>query len=159
MQKSKMDKGPVFKGGMKTLKSISQKSEAYLSSHLQPNLGGSTPVFAVADVPFWVLRDFGTALMRRERKEQSAVGASIEATESYPRGKRPLKTLASAIDSLMRKRGIWEGNQSESHSHASAGGGSQLLTILLYSKQDDRFDMVSLEGTKKARNTTPPKKR
>ena len=157
---SKNDKTAQWKGGMKALKSAAQRSESYLSSHLQTNSIGSTPVFAVADVPFWVLRDFGTALMRRERKEQSAVGASIEATEAYPKGKRPLKTLATAIDIFMRKRGVWEDASRSQGDSNSSSVGSKLLTILLYSKLDDRFDMVSLEGTSaKARNGTPTRKR
>lgn len=154
---SKSDKA-LWKGGMKVLKSIVQRSESYLSSHLQTNSGGSTPVFAVADVPFWVLRDFGTALMRREKKDQSAVGACVETTEAYPKGKRPLKTLATAIDIFMRKRGIWE-DASRGQNDVRVSGGSQLLSILLYSKLDDRFDMVSLEGAAKARYGTPTRRR
>lgn len=153
---SKNDKTAQWKGGMKALKSVSQRSESYLSSHLKTNSSGATPVFAVADVPFWVLRDFGTALMRRERKEQSAVGASVEASEAFPKGKRPLKTLASAIDIFMKKRGIWEDG---SRVQSDASLGSKLLTILLYSKMDDRFDMISLEVATKARNGTPTRKR
>lgn len=158
-ERNKSDKTPQWKGVAKAIKSVTQRSEAYLTSHLQ-TFSGTTPVFAVADVPFWVLRDFGTSLMRRERKEQSAVGASVEATEAYPRGKRPLKTLASAIDMFMKKRGLWEDRSSNSRNTVAASGGSQLLTVLLYSKLDDRFDMVSLEVTsKQVRNSTPTKRR
>ena len=140
------------------MKSVAQRSESYLTS--QMNTFGTTPVFGVSDLPFFVLRDFGTALMRRERKEQSAVGASIEVTDRYPKGKRALKTLAMAIDNYLKKKGIWDSNTvSNNHSH-TPNGGSQLLTILLYSKIDDRFDMVSLEGASTpAANGTPFRKR
>jgi len=143
---------PHWKGVLKALKSVAQRSESYLTS--QMNALGSTPVFGVSDLPFLVLRDFGTALMRRERTEQSAMGASIEVTERYPKGKRALKTLAMAVDYCMKKRGVWDPStaaraHSPSRGHSPArgsSGGSQLLTVLLYSKLDDRFDMVSLEG-------------
>jgi hypothetical protein len=133
---------PHYKGVMKTIKSVAQRSESYLAN--QVNSASRTPVFGVSELPFWVLRDFGTCLMRRERKEQSAVGASAEVTERYPKGKRALKTLAMAIDNFMKRRGVWD--QNSSRSSANSSGGSQLLTVLLYSKLDDRFDMVSLEG-------------
>jgi hypothetical protein len=155
MKVSKSDT-PHYKGVIKSLKGLTQRSEAYLGSHL--NASGPTPVFGVSDVPFWVLRDFGSSLMRREAKEQSAVGASIEATENYAKGKRALKTLAMAIDNFMKKRGLWD--QNNSHRSQKSSGGSQLVTILLYSKQDDRFDMVSLEGVSSQKvNHAPSRKR
>lgn len=143
MKISKSDT-PHYKGIIKSIKGITQRSEAYLGSQL--NSSGPTPVFAVSDVPFWVLREFGSSLMRRERKEQSALGAGTETIEKYPKGKRALKTLALAIDNLMKKRGGWEQPSTSHRGHSSSSSGSQLLTLLLYSKQDDRFDMVSLEG-------------
>lgn len=140
MKVSKNDT-PHYKNIIKSIKGTIQRSEAYLSSQLDST--SPVPVFGVADIPFWVLREFGTSLMRRERKERTAIGASIETIEKYPKGKRSLKTLAMAIDNFMKKCGLWDQNISGYHAKTV---GSRLLTILLYSKQDDRFDMVSLEG-------------
>lgn len=73
---------PHWKSYMKTMKGISLSAESYLSS-LQDSKSQAAagmqglPVFA-ADIPFLVLRDFGTALMRREGNEKSAIGASNE---------------------------------------------------------------------------------
>lgn len=125
---------PQWKSYLKAMKSVSMSAEAYLSS-LQDSKAAGVPVFAVADATFWALREFGTALMRRERQEQSAMGAANETTERYPKHKRVLKTLATAIDNYVRR-----------HGHEATRGGSNLLTILLYSRVDDRFDMVTLEG-------------
>ncbi|CAB9500620.1 eIF-2-alpha kinase GCN2 [Seminavis robusta] len=146
---------PHYKTVLKAMKNLAQRSEAYLST--QMNAVGSTPVFGVSDLPFWVLRDFGTCLMRREVKEKSAVGASVEVTERFPRGKRALKGLAMAIDNFMKKRGYWDQNGTKTGS-GETHGSSQLLTLLLYSKLDDRFDMISLEGSNK-RDSTPTRRR
>jgi len=140
---SKSDK-PHWKGILKAMKSVAQRSELYLSSQLSSS--GPTPVFAVADLSFWVLRDFGTSLMRRERKDQSAMGACLEITEKYPKGKRPLKALAMAIDYFMKRRGLWDQSTPSRHGSPQQRGGSQLLNILFYSKLDDRFDLVSFEN-------------
>lgn len=151
---------PHWKTYMKAMKGITLSAESYLSSlqdsssTLAPGMPG-LPVFAAADVSFWALRDFGTALMRREAKEQSAVGASNETIERHPKYKRVLKTLASAIDNYMRRHGLWTGNtvnhhsgggiSSSFHGQRRTSGSTSLLTILLYSKSDDRFDLVTLE--------------
>jgi hypothetical protein len=139
---------PHWKTYLKAMKSATQLAETYLSNLQDPtsqplaSMEG-VPVFAVCEVNFWVLRDFGTSLMRRESREQSASGACTETTERYPKHKRVLKTLAMAIDSYMKRHGMWG---SRDHLHKRRGGpNSSLITILLYSKTDNRFDMVTLE--------------
>jgi hypothetical protein len=98
--------------------------------------------------------------MQRSRRDESALGACLEITERYPKYKRALKTLATAIDNYMRRNGFWNQsrdrtnvavesplvhsrNRSGTETGASSSNG--VITILLYSKSDDRFDMVSLE--------------
>jgi hypothetical protein len=124
---------PQWKAILKSTRGITQRTESYLDSVIQPESRHPTPVVAV-DLPFWVLRDFGTCVMKRS-DEQSAVNAGVETTERYPKHKRVLKTLSMAIDTVMRRYGYWSGKV-----HTS----TDLLTILLYSKSDDRFDMISL---------------
>ena len=126
-----------WKSIKKSMKSISQKSESYILSMSDASLINSMPVFA-ADLSFWVMRDFGTCLMKRSSKDQSASGACLEITERYPKNKRVLKTLGTAIDNYMRRSGAWSAGNSTSSSR-------QLTMLLLYSKVDDRFDLVSLE--------------
>jgi serine/threonine protein kinase len=139
---------PHWKTYLKAMRSATQLAETYLS-----NLQDSTsqplasmegvPVFAVSEVNFWVLRDFGTSLMRRERREQSASGACTETIDRYPKHKRVLKTLAMAIDNYMKRHGMW-GSRDHLHKRR-VGSSSSVITMLLYSKTDDRFDMVTLE--------------
>lgn len=139
---------PHWKTYLKAMKSATQLAETYLSN-LQDQTSQplasmeGVPVFAVSEVTFWVLRDFGTSLMRRERREQSATGACAETTERYPKHKRVLRTLAAAIDNYMKRHGMW-GSRDHLHKRRE-GSSSSLITILLYSKTDDRFDMVTVE--------------
>lgn len=127
---------------LKAMKGVKLSAEAFMS-HLNeidsdsvPSTG--LPVFAAAELSFFMLRDFGTALMRRDAHDQSALKASEEMTEKYPRHKRIFKTLAAAIDSFMQRNDFW-GDRSN-----TADTTPTLLTALLYSKRDDRFDMISL---------------
>jgi hypothetical protein len=131
---------------IKAMKSITQRCESFVSSMADPSLSGgseSLPVFAVADLSFFLLRDFGTCLMKRARTEHTAAGASLEITEVHPKHKRVLKTLGVAIDNFMKRTGFWDGSTNNGH-----GFPNKLATILLYSKVDDRFDMVTLESSR-----------
>lgn len=170
---------PQWKAYKKTMKIVALSAESYLSSlqdaSTHASMGmQSIPVFAVADVSFWVLRDFGTALMRREQKDQSASGAFNEVLERHgAKHKRSLKTLVAAIDSYMRRYGIWSGSASagssspqRGHHSASSGGdhgssdSTSLMSFLLYSKVDDRFDLITLSCSKSGyRTANNPKKR
>jgi serine/threonine protein kinase len=154
---------PHWKTYMKAMKSATLSAETYLSNLQDPTMQPlasmeGVPVFAVSEVSFWVLRDFGTSLMRRERQEQSASGACTEMTERYPKHKRVLKTLALAIDNFMKRHGMW-GSRDHLHKRREETS-SSLMTILLYSRTDDRFDMVTLEcSSDKSRNGQSSSKR
>jgi hypothetical protein len=160
---------PYYKSYLKSMKSAKLNAESFLGSLQDPSsvesgLTEGVPVFAVPDVSFYVLRDFGTSLMRRERKEQSASGACAEMIEKYPKHKRILKTLSLAIDNYMRQRhDFWSGGSSSNNNGGGNGSNissnhhigdhhrqssSSLITILFYSKLDDRFDMVTLNCNK-----------
>jgi hypothetical protein len=136
--REKKSEVPQWKTYLKATKSLSMSAQSYLSS--LHGGGDSAPVFAVADVSFLVLRDFGTALMKREVLEKSAMGAANETIERYPSHKRVMKTLGLAIDNFMKRQGFWHTRQDTEQQQQ----GSSLITLLLYSKVDDRFDLVTL---------------
>ena len=133
---------PHWKSILKTIKKVQLQAESFLNSMGEVRESGAhgVTVFAVSDASFFALRDFGTSLMRSEKKEQSANGAYLATAHTYPKYKRSLKTLSVAIDNYMRRQGIWTGRDSGGHEVS----GSSLMTILLYSRNDDRFDMVTL---------------
>jgi hypothetical protein len=184
---------PQWKTYLKAMKNVSMSAHAYLASLHQGQIAGgggsaassaaasggasSTPVFAVADASFFVLRDFGTSLMRREFSERSAIGAANETIERYPKHKRVIRTLGNAIDSHMRRQGYWSSTTSSTshglsaqmlssssltpghpsqpshhHSHHGSSLSSSLVSLLLYSKVDDRFDVVTLSTSATSRN-------
>lgn len=116
---------------LKRIKGVTQRSETYLSTLTESSQASGIPVFAV-NISFWELRDFGTYLMKRG--ESSAMGASQEITEKYPKHKKTFKTLAMAIDNLLKKASV------------SKGDLKREVMMLLYSIMDDRFDIVSLDG-------------
>jgi hypothetical protein len=156
---------PNWKVVLKTMKAISQKGEQFVTGLADPSTvvdaGESLPIFAVADISFWALRDFGTCLMKRGQQEKSAIGACRQITEEYPKFKRVLKTLGSAIESFMKRNGYWSSSSSSSSSTAHREGHHReghhrkavLVSILLYSRADDRFDMISLESEAKQENS------
>jgi hypothetical protein len=144
------NESPHWKAYNKAIKKVEHSAKAFMST-----LGGATdgggmhdiPVFAVTDVSFWAIRDFATALMRRERQEQSSNGAFTETAETYPKFKRSLKTLSIAIDNFMKRQGIWtttSTNRDSHHHQHHHHGDTSLLTALIYSKNDDRFDVFSV---------------
>eukprot|EP00536_Pseudo-nitzschia_multiseries_P005127 jgi/Psemu1/323755/estExt_fgenesh1_pg.C_930022 len=138
---SKVENKAQSKTVMKTIRGITQRAETFVRSMVDPGDGASNDlaVFVVTDVSFWCLRDFGSHLMKTAEKIQSANKACLETIESYPKHKRSLKTLEAAIESYMKRNGFWKGGSS------SGVHGAKEVIFLLYSKPDDRFDMVTLQ--------------
>lgn len=130
---------PNHKIILKTMRGITQRAEGFLSALVEPTFTEDIPVFAVTDVPFWCLRDFGTSLMKKNEEECSNK-ACLETIDAHPTQKRGLKTLGAAIDNYMRRKGLWQ-------SSISAKGARKEAMLLLYSKIDDKFDLVTLEGS------------
>ena len=156
---SKADK-TQSKTVIKTIRGITQRAESFVQSMVDPGDGAANdlPVFVVTDVSFWCLRDFGSHLMRttvagttETRADyyqcSSSSKAYMETIESYPKYKRSLKTLGAAIDSYMKRNGFWRGgpggggDKNQHHHHQY-----QEVIFLLYSKPDDRFDMITLQS-------------
>jgi len=133
-----------WKAISKTMKSILQRGESFVSSLIDSSKQSSKDsltIFAVAEVPFLILREFGTCLMKRS-KEHSANGACHEMIDLHPKYKRVIKTLGGAIENYMKRKGFWmvgSNSQSQHVPHLN-------IIILLYSKIDDRFDMVTLDS-------------
>ena len=156
-----------YKTYLKGVRSIRLAAESFVDSLQNPSgqsdvgLEG-VPVFAAADLPFFALRDFGTSLMRRETTEQSASGTATEMMEKYPKHRRVIKTLSIAIDAFMKQHGFWSGSAT-SGSTVNDHSSSSLMTVLFYSKVDDRFDVITLTcGHSKSRSgsvSLPTKRR
>jgi hypothetical protein len=158
---------PHWKSYLKSIKKVELSAESFVETLRESEKLGSVPVFAVSDASFWALRDFGTALMRRER-EQSATNAYVETAEKWPKYKRSLKTLSTAVDAFMRRQGIWtsgsggskhHGQQQQQPSSRSDVASSQLLTLLFYSKLDDRFDVITMSQARRTASLSSSRRR
>jgi hypothetical protein len=127
-----------FKSVIKTIRSVTQRAQSFVQSMVDPGDGSANdlPVFVVTDVSFWCLRDFGSNLMKKAATDQCSSNAYLETIDLYPTHKRSLKTLAAAIDSYMKRNGFWQGPADQQS--------AQEVILLLYSKLDDKFDMVTL---------------
>lgn len=125
-----------WKAVLKSIKGVTQRSEAFLDTLTDTQVAApvqGTPVFCVHHLSFWEIREFGTLLMQRNG---DPIAASWDATELHPKRKKVFKTLAMAIDNLLKKYAVWKQDSTTT---------KQQLTLLLYSKVDDRFDMVTLD--------------
>lgn len=134
-----------FKTVLKSMRSIAQRAESCVTTMATNE--SVLPVFAVPDLSYWCLRDFGTHLMKRAQEpgQEGCKAAILETTSSHPSHKRSLKTLGAAIDSYMKREGFWQGDGKHNKRHE--------VMILLYSKKDDQFDLVTLPCGGGARKT------
>mmetsp|Transcript_5505 Transcript_5505/g.11681 ORF Transcript_5505/g.11681 Transcript_5505/m.11681 type:complete len:1063 (-) Transcript_5505:710-3898(-) len=149
---------PHWKSILKTMKRVEFQAESFLASLSEmQDAGMHGVVFAVSDASFWALRDFGTCLMKCET-EQSASSAYTETAQKYPKYKRSLKTLSVAIDNYMRRQGVWTSRDTSGNRRAATSGTSSLLTVLLYTKSDDRFDVVTLSLQNQPRSQSSRRK-
>lgn len=128
------------------MKSAAQRTETYISGITDvPLSSGSQGSQVIAtDLPFWVLRDFGTSVMKRA--QISTTGAGNEIAEMYPKHKKVLKTLSMTLDYLMRRHGIIENGRSKKNMAENMPRSKLLLNIFLFSIPDDRFDLITLGG-------------
>eukprot|EP00550_Attheya_septentrionalis_P002446 CAMPEP_0198283486 /NCGR_PEP_ID=MMETSP1449-20131203/3055_1 /TAXON_ID=420275 /ORGANISM="Attheya septentrionalis, Strain CCMP2084" /LENGTH=1832 /DNA_ID=CAMNT_0043980097 /DNA_START=122 /DNA_END=5620 /DNA_ORIENTATION=+ len=125
-----------WKAIAKSIKSVSQRAESFLSDLMNTSAkrgGEGTPVVAV-DLPFLVLREWGTFVM--QQGGSSTTWASNIMTEKYPKHKKLFKTISVAIDSIVARRLKLGISMSDS------------TTLFMYSMLDDQFDMVTLSGNK-----------
>jgi hypothetical protein len=122
-----------FKTVLKSMRSIAQRAESFVTTMATSD--SVLPVFAVSDLTYWCLRDFGTQLMKQP--QEGCKTAILETTDSHPSHKRSLKTLGAAIDSYMKREGFWHRDGKLHKRHE--------VMILLYSKVDDQFDLVTLQ--------------
>jgi hypothetical protein len=152
---------PHWKVVIRTMKIIMQKGEQFVSGIVDPSIvdaGETLPMFAVSEISFWALREFGTCLMKRGCHERSAVGACREVTDAYPNFKRIIKTLGSAIENFMKRNGYWSTTTNTSvpasgHHRMPSQNRQGLVNLLLYTRSDDRFDLISLETYHQQDNT------
>eukprot|EP00559_Dactyliosolen_fragilissimus_P000849 CAMPEP_0184868370 /NCGR_PEP_ID=MMETSP0580-20130426/30236_1 /TAXON_ID=1118495 /ORGANISM="Dactyliosolen fragilissimus" /LENGTH=140 /DNA_ID=CAMNT_0027369221 /DNA_START=1826 /DNA_END=2248 /DNA_ORIENTATION=+ len=124
------------------MKMMKHRAEAFVGD-LKDSLNGrgsqSSLVLAL-DIPFRVIRDFGTTVMTSSQSSLSS--CAYEAGQKYPKYKKVLKTLSAAIESLLKRSGPCADNDACKKINNTTK--SSLIPLFLYSIQDDQFDLLSL---------------
>jgi hypothetical protein len=139
---------PHWRNYLKLMKKVALTCEARLSSTFLRESSADMaelPVFAVMDMTYISLRDFGTSLISNERSVDWIQMTIHDMIERYPKFKRSLRTLGLAIENHW-KRHVWE----------STTNSKRAVTIVLYSQVDDRFDVVSLQSNSGTTPTSHP---
>jgi hypothetical protein len=149
---------PHYKNTLKAMKGVKHAAQNFLATLPDPaslaDIGlEGIPVFAVMEVSFFILREMGTEIMRREKSEMSTAGACAVMMERYPKHRRVLRTLSLAMDNFMKQsHNFWNsiGEPMGGGPSMSSGMGTatpSMIPVLLYSKMDDRFDMITLTSS------------
>ena len=143
----KMLKGDSFsKKVMKIVKTVSQRYGTFINGLTEiPLSNGSEGSQVIASgLPFWVLRDFGTFVMKNN--DPSTIGAGNEMAERYPKHKKVIKTLCTALDYLLRRHEIAGSGPGKKSSAECILKSKHSLNVFLFSIPDDRFDLITLGG-------------
>jgi len=124
----------------KMLRTISQKAKTFLNDLVNSKsvAGGQGPLIIAVDMPFFVVRDFGTSIMIRG--ESHTLEAKNELTERHPKYKKVLKTLFATIETLARRR-----DRSNSKDEVvDVGVENTPAYMFVYSIIDEQFDLITL---------------
>lgn len=128
-------KDQKLKAVLKVTKTIQLKAGPYIEDGLHNLL--------VVDLPFRIIREFNSAAMYHQGP--SIVAGTMEFLEKHSKHKRTLKTFALCLDFLLR-------HYDEEKAKPFASAKETLLSILVYSCPDDRFDLLTLETYRDAKN-------
>lgn len=125
----------------KAIKTSIQRATNFVSKIVDESGNFGVPVVAI-DIPFLILRDYSTQIMTNG-------SFNIKSTcihEKYPNYKKILKTLAMAIDNLVREHLNREATRINAKSSPDTSKEPIEFSVLLLSTRDDKFDLVTLCG-------------
>lgn len=132
----------------KAIKSAEQRASKFLNYRPDSSSSGLPPVVA-ADIPFLILREFGTLVMTNGFSHLP--GAHVVLGTTHAKYKRILKTFYMAIDNLIRLHNCDEaiksssaGQRSVHNSDNNVHSPDNEFPVLLYSICDDKFDLLTL---------------
>lgn len=140
----KGDKGG-YKTILKALKATRHKADSFINHLIHPFSsadGGSHTIFIAVDLPFDVVRDFGTWAMKNKQGVTSSAASNNEMIEKYPNHKKVLKTLSFSLDSVIRRR---TRSNSKDYTFDDDNSPIPVIHVFLYSAVDDRYDLVTID--------------
>ena len=121
---------PNYKNTLRSMKSVQYSAESFLSSLPDPSYHADIgidgiPVFAVTELSFFMMREMGTEIMRRETSDWSCTGACSVMMERYPKHKRVFRNLSNAIDHFMKQsHNFWNTTDGGGGGGSNSGSGS-----------------------------------
>jgi hypothetical protein len=128
----------VSKQLRKTMTTVIQKADLFLSRVVDsPKIQNGAHLLSV-NLPYLVLREFGTNAMVATSSPNYSVGSiTLDTINKYPGHERVLKTMGKALDYLFKQR------EKEGQKHLEKDP-MKSCHVLLYSLCDDRFDLITL---------------
>ena len=128
-------------------KKASQSAKSYLKricNLLETQSTSCVPVIAI-DLPFSVLREFGTVVMSQNGRLH---GAASQISGNYSKYKKNLRLLESELEKLLTRVNSpnTDGGKKKSFSQKEA----ESLILLLYSIPDDNTDLLEINGRNRA---------
>lgn len=121
------NKDQKVKNLIKTVKTTKQRAGTFIANMSE------VPVIVV-DLPFAIIRDFNSTSMFEEGPSIATTTNNLLST--YPKHRKTLKTLAMCLDHLIRRQREEKG---------SLPNNKSVITILVCSFHDDRFDLLTLD--------------
>lgn len=137
---------PKSKSIKKIVKTSTQRVESYLENLCSASTHGEGCTVLAVKIPFMVLREFDSAAMFGDGP--TVVISVSEILSKYPKHRKALKTLAMCLDHLLRRQ--HESSSADMNGKSKSTEtkkSSELFSALVYSIQDDRFDLLTLSHT------------
>jgi len=143
-----------MKSVKKIIRSTTQRASSYFNDFFTASTLGDGGTVLAVDLPFQTLREFNSAAMFG--KEGNSIVSSVsDFISNDSKHRKVLKTLAICLDHLIRRQADVSGStisnnngKSSSNSLSSMSSRSsshrKLLSVYMYSIQDDRFDLLTL---------------
>lgn len=122
---------PKVKPLLKQMKKMQIKAHPLVKEELQNILA--------VDLPFSIVREFNSEVMFSSG--HSILNSTSEFLNRHPKHRKTLKTFAMCLDFLLRR-----------NEDLSQEGKHTLMSFLVYSQLDDRFDLLTLETSRNARS-------
>ncbi len=122
-----------------------QRAESYLSELFSASNHAEGCILLAVNLPFVVLREFNSAVMFGDLDGPTVVSSVAKVLENHVKHRKTLKTLAMCVQNLIRRQ--QESLSSSININKSTEivkKRSNKLTALIYSIQDDMFDLLTL---------------
>eukprot|EP00551_Chaetoceros_affinis_P010160 CAMPEP_0203676654 /NCGR_PEP_ID=MMETSP0090-20130426/25266_1 /ASSEMBLY_ACC=CAM_ASM_001088 /TAXON_ID=426623 /ORGANISM="Chaetoceros affinis, Strain CCMP159" /LENGTH=499 /DNA_ID=CAMNT_0050543261 /DNA_START=480 /DNA_END=1982 /DNA_ORIENTATION=+ len=147
MHEDGFDRDSKWKSKKKLCRTSIQRAESYLKNELfSASTHGEGCILLAVNLPFPILREFDSAAMFGNGP--TVLSSVADILENHVKYRKALKTLAMCVQNLIRRQlEISYSSSSTSTNNKSTSEEqkrSMKLSVLVYSVQDDMFDLLTL---------------